>query len=140
MPAIKKPYANRDRKGMVFTEPSRTKQSFKQEADINSILEKYSRTGLIPHYDKPQQYGDYTGVIDYHTAMNKIAEGRSAFEDLPSGIRKRFDNDPGQFLDFIADETNFDELVELGLANAKIPEPGALQPDPPEEPAPAGDD
>ena len=137
---IKKPYAPHDRERINFPEPSRTKQSFKQEADINTILEKYARTGLIPSYDQPQQYGDYTGVMDYHTAQNKIAEGKSAFADLPSKIRKRFDNDPGQFLDFIYDEENFDEMVELGLARAKIPDVVPVEPGPQEPPADAGGD
>ncbi len=113
---FRKPYEPRERVQIDFPNPSRTKQAFKDEADINRILDKYHRTGLIPTYDQPQQYGDYTEVMCYHTAQNKIAEGKTAFENLPSKIRKRFHNDPGQFLDFIYDETNLPEMVELGLA------------------------
>jgi Chlamydia-phage Chp2 scaffold (Chlamy_scaf). len=135
---FKKPYEPRERLQVKFPNPSRTKQAFKQEANINTILDKYHRTGLMPTYDQPQQYGDYSGVMDYHTAMTKIAEGKSAFADLPSKIRKRFDNNVGAFLDFIHDESNLDEMVELGLARARPkPEPEAPVSEP--EPASAGD-
>lgn len=135
---FKKPYEQHERYRIAFPNPSRTKQAFKDEADINRILDKYNRTGLLPTYDKPQQFGDYSGVIDFHSAQNKIAEGRTAFAELPSNIRKRFQNDPGQFLDFIYDEANLPEMIQLGLAKAK-PAIHLDNPEPEPEPAPAGD-
>ena len=43
------------------------------------------------------------------------------FEELPSQIRKKFNNDPAQFLDFVQNENNKDALYEMGLALAPIP-------------------
>uniref|UniRef100_UPI004048DAE2 hypothetical protein n=1 Tax=Shewanella sp. TaxID=50422 RepID=UPI004048DAE2 len=136
---FKKPYEERERVQITFDEPSRTKQAFKDEANINRILDKYNRTGLMPQYDKPQVYGDFTQVVCYHTAQNKIAEGKQAFAELPSDLRKRFNNDPGQFLDFIGDpESNLDEMVKLGLARIR-PQSDTAKEAPAPEPAPAGD-
>jgi hypothetical protein len=39
------------------------------------------------------------------------------FEDLPSSIRSRFENQPSQFLDFVHDENNLQEMQQMGLLN-----------------------
>lgn len=134
-PVIRKPYDAHDRVKYTSNLPSRTKQSFADESNINTILRKYHQTGFFPYYDKPQLYGDFTNIHDYHTAHNKLIEANNAFNALPSNIRKRFENSPAQFLEFIAEPSNHDEMVELGLAIAK-PKP---DPAPKPEPAPAGD-
>lgn len=95
--------------------PSRTKQSFAAECDINNIMARYLNTGLITHENTRQAlYGDATGV-DYQSAQNFIAAANSEFQALPSAIRSRFDNDPALFLDFIHDEKNLPEMAELGF-------------------------
>lgn len=93
----------------------RTRQEFKAEADINVIMKRYAATGVLEYLNKKQpQYADVTGR-DYQTAMDLVANARTAFEELPSALRARFANDPGQLLDFIADPENYDEAAELGL-------------------------
>jgi hypothetical protein len=37
---------------------------------------------------------------------------------LPSDIRAKFDNDPGEFFEFCTDPKNADEMVQLGLREA----------------------
>lgn len=106
-----------------FIRPSMTKQSFKDEVDINNIMAKFQKTGAIKHFAKhAPTYGDAT-PIELMDAQNIIANSSSMFEELPSSIRKRFDNDPVKFLAFVQDEKNTDEMVKLGL---KI-QPQALQ-------------
>lgn len=94
----------------------RTKQSMKDETDINLIMAKYQKTGMVNFVNKNQ--GEYLDVpnIDFHEAMNAIKDANNMFGDMPSTIRKRFNNDPGEFLDFVHDPANVDEIYEMGLA------------------------
>ena len=93
----------------------RTKQSFKDEADINLIMERYARTGILEFQQRRQaQYGDFTGY-DYQAAKDLVAKGYSMFYELPAIVRDRFKNDPAAFLDFVANDSNRAEAEKLGL-------------------------
>lgn len=117
---IRKPYT-RTQTQTVNTDPSRTKQSDSEHCEINNIMAKYARTGAINHFNTHQgNYGDATGH-DFQTAMNIVTDAQNMFNDLPSTLRNRFDNEPSQFLDFVNDEANISEMAELGLLNAPIP-------------------
>ncbi len=108
------------------TGESMTKQSFRNESNINIIMAKYAKTGLIDHVKKYEgRYEDVTGVEDYHTSLNRIHAAQAAFMSLPSGVRTKFDNDPGEFLNFVNEPDNLEEMYEMGLA--KRP-PEALEP------------
>ena len=53
---------------------SKTKQDYKEDVNVNFIMEKYQRTKLISHiatYEK--QYGDFTS-LDYQNSMNTMAK------------------------------------------------------------------
>lgn len=122
---IRKPYDPHQRVQVHFTEPSLTKQAMGAETDINNIMRKYEKDGIITHLAKHQgQYGDFSEVVDYHTALNTMIEADDAFASLPSRIRGEFNNDPGKFLDFVHDPKNIDKMVEMGLATAK---PGSVR-------------
>lgn len=115
-----------------------TKQSFRDECDINFIMNKWKRTGeLPPESNKPLHYGDFTNVDDYLTAQNRIIEADQAFLSLPSWMRKRFQNDPNELLRFLSDPANQAEAVKMGLANSPEPDPTPPAPEP--DPPPAGD-
>lgn len=93
----------------------RTKQSFKAEADINNIMARYQKTGVLDFAQKHEpRYGDVTG-LDFEAGMQAIATAKTMFADLPSSVRARFKNDPREFLDFVQDPRNRDEARELGL-------------------------
>lgn len=99
--------------------PSRTKQQFAEECDINNIMARYQITGLITHENRrPAIYADVSGV-DYQAAQNLIAAANSEFQALPSAIRNEFENSPAKFLDFCQDEANFPRMAELGLLSAE---------------------
>lgn len=97
-----------------------TKQSFKKDCDVNNILKKYERTGLIDHVNKFEgKYGDFTSTQDYQSCIDQAIKAEEMFMSLPSSVRKRFDNDPGQFLAFVDNPENLGEMIELGLAKAR---------------------
>jgi len=117
---IRKRYDPSLKVAIAFTKPSKTKQAFKDESDINNILAKYQKTGVLTHVaNKPPGYGDFSNVEDYQTSLNKVLEAQRGFMDLPSSIRARFNNDPGAFLEFTSNPANMGEMVKMGLATAK---------------------
>lgn len=112
----------------MFSLPSRTKQEFKDECDINVLMKRYQKTGLFPQYPGQEpRYVSNIGVPDYQESLNIVMKARSEFESLNSELRKRFDNDPAKFLAFVNDEKNGDELVKLGLRERPAPAPEPVQ-------------
>ena len=106
---------NSDSAKLVFTRPSRTKQSFRDECDINNILRKFNVTGQLPVGSVQPQYGDFSGVTDYQSALNAVMAAQDSFLALPAKVRSRFANDPALFVEFASDEANKDEMRALGL-------------------------
>jgi len=95
---------------------SLTSQSHKEECDINSILKRWERTGVLEHAQRFEgHYGDFTSIPDFHQAQNAIIQAREMFMTLPAKTRKRFGNDPGEFLDFVSDPENKAAMQDMGL-------------------------
>ena len=101
--------------GLACEEPSLAQQHFKDECDINNILRQFNITGLLPEQTLSPRYGDFTGISDYHTALNRVMAAQDEFDGLPAQIRARFDNDPANLIEFLENENNRPEAEELGL-------------------------
>jgi phage internal scaffolding protein len=101
--------------GLACEEPTLAQQHYKEECDINTILQKFSITGILPEAPLSPRYGDFSGVGDYHTALNRVIAAQEEFEALPAQIRARFDNDPAKLIEFLDDEANRPEAEQLGL-------------------------
>lgn len=98
-------------------EPSLTIQEQKKQTDINHILAKYTKTGVIDHISKyDQTYGDVTG-LDYLQMQKQITEVNNMFMDLPSSERKKFDNDPSKFLDYLSQENAIVDMQDGSIDN-----------------------
>lgn len=106
-------------------DPSRAQQQFKEDSDINTIVRRFGLTGELPKDVAVPQSGDFTNVVDFQSALNIVREGEQAFATMPADVRKRFGNDPAEFLAFVHDEKNRDEARRLGLL---MPEPAAPVP------------
>ena len=126
--------------------PSRVQPQFQTESDINVVMKQFERTGMLPQgRTDPPHYGDFTGFSDYHQSMNQIMQAQAGFMELPAAVRLRFNNDPGEFIEFAQNTDNFDEMVEMGLATpdalhgfqeedpASPTEPSSKAPQPPEK-------
>lgn len=101
-------------------EPTLTKQSFKEECDIDVILRRYADTGVIDHVKQFKgEYGSFLDVQDYHTSMNQVVAAQEMFMSLPAQVRARFRNDPAEFLAFCGNPDNQDEMVKMGLATVR---------------------
>jgi phage internal scaffolding protein len=105
--------------GLDCQDPSLAQQHMKDECDINVIVERFGVTGQIPVTPLEPSYGDFSGVSDYHTALNAIRASDEAFMALPAKIRARFDHDPNALLNFLQNEDNRDEAIEIGLIDGQ---------------------
>ena len=118
--------------GLACEEPSLAQQHFKEECDINTILQKFNITGILPEAPLSPRYGDFSGIGDYHSAMNRVLAAKTEFESLPAQIRARFQNDPALLIEFLQDENNRPEAEELGLvekAAAEVLEAAQVTPE-----------
>lgn len=114
-----------------------TAQQFKDECDINVIMRRYQSTGELPVLNQGNaQFLDVSSSLVFQDSMNFIADAQSMFNQLPSFIRDRFYNDPGQFLDFCSNESNRTELAQMGLLTPEATQ-AALNPVPPASPTAA---
>lgn len=121
----------------VFSKPSLTKQSFRDECDINTILKRFNVTGQLPVGSVQPQYGDFSGVTDYQSALNAVMAAQDSFLALPAKLRARFDNDPALFVEFASDEANKDEMKALGLLREETAPAVVLSPSEPVSGEPA---
>ena len=117
MITIKKNLIHNPSEGLTCYTPSKTQQQFKEECDVNNILRNYVSTGVLTHVNEREPiYGDFTEVPkDYGEMINLIHESEEKFASLPSDIRKRFDENPANMINFLQDEKNMDEAIKLGL-------------------------
>ncbi|AXH74858.1 MAG: internal scaffolding protein [Microviridae sp.] len=118
---IKSKYSTKLKISLIFPENSEyTKQEFKDECDINVLMAQYMSTGVMPNLnERSPQYLDCTGM-DFQESMNFVAGAQSIFNDLPSTLRNRFNNDPAEFLDFVHNPANKAEMAELGLLRPDV--------------------
>ena len=112
---------------------SRTKQSFKEECDINKIVDRAAKAGVLQdvlRLPDPANYLDVSSAPDFLSAQNLIIKARSQFDALPAKVRNRFQNDPSAFLAFASDPKNKEGMRELGLLKEEQPKPVKESTDP----------
>lgn len=116
----------------------RTKQSFRDECDMNRIVSRINKTGFIPLEAQSslrrQLYGDFTQApLSLEQAYDIVHRANIAFALLPARLRERFGS-PAGFLEFIEAPENLKEAQDLGLlvknepTPISEPNPGAVKP------------
>lgn len=112
-----------EKTGLFCLDASLTQQQFAEEADINTIVNRFLKTGVLPTPTTFPQYVDFEGVFDYQSAMNLVRAADESFLRMDAKVRARFNNSPQEFLEFFANPENVQEAIRLGLA---IPQPSAV--------------
>lgn len=123
-PFLRTPYnydtiAASDESGVDCKEPTLAQQQFKDECDINNILRQFNITGELPNHPISPKYGDFSGISDYKTALDRVIAADEEFMNLPATLRARFDNEPANLIEFLNDENNRAEAEKLGLTEPK---------------------
>jgi hypothetical protein len=106
----------------VVTNPevvSRTSQSERKHADINFIVAKAKKTGVLASggvlNGRQPSYGDFSSGDDFEQMQLKVARFKSDFELLPSELRNKFENRAELLLDFVLNPENKEKAIEMGL-------------------------
>ena len=106
--------------GVEFPEPSLTQQHFAPECDINNVIARFTKTGVLP--EKPGAfYADFASGMDYRETLDFLRATQEEFLSLPAETRARFNNDPGALIDFVNDPANANRFEEVGLARNSSP-------------------
>lgn len=108
-----------------FTQPSRTKQSFASECDINLIMKKFAKVQGVEYLSKYNgyvggQFGDFSTVTDYRSAIEQVRSAEDVFMRIPAQIRRQFGDDAATFLDFVQNPANKEELIKMGLVKVPV--------------------
>jgi phage internal scaffolding protein len=125
----------RNKKGEIVKRPrkqweweeSKTEQHHEPETNINRIV---ARNGLQLQSDvQALQHMRFDDVQnnDFQEMMNFIIHARESFKDIPSQIRSKFGNDPVQFVDFVQNPENHQQLIDWGLAEQNSPAPAPIR-------------
>lgn len=92
-----------------------TQQQFKDEVDVNNIVNKFDKTGVVTHLNnKTPRYG-FAESLDFKEAMDTVTDASESFDDLPANVREYFNNDPQAFLEGLNDPNHQQILSELGI-------------------------
>jgi len=118
----------------VNTEPSKTDQQWKKSCDVNEIVTRYKKTGQLNHVRANQgTYADVSQIPDLLTSLLQVKKAEEAFLTVPAELRKKLDNDPVQFIEYLQDPKNDDEARKFGL-KPPLPEITTPPTPPPVEP------
>ncbi len=97
----------------------RTKQSFRDECDINLIMQRAAQGGTISHLAKYEgTYSDFSDY-DFFEQTQMLTRGREIFDDLPAELRREFGQSPAAFFQYVNDPENVKTLAEKLPALAK---------------------
>lgn len=113
-------------------EPCVVQQQFAQEVDVNTIVKRFAG-GPPPVARLDGVYGDFTGVTDFESALERVEAARRSFMSLDPEVRERYGNDPGRFVaaaQGIDDPEKLEALVRPRHAAPVVPEgsPPAVSP------------
>lgn len=106
-----------EHKGVIFPSDSLVQRHFQQECDVNFIVDRYVKTGVLSHVSEiPPVFADVSDVPDdLMQSYDKIYAAEQAFMQLPSKLRKELDNDPARLGAWLQDENNRNAAIEYGL-------------------------
>lgn len=108
------------RTGTYNDEPSLTKQEFKEETDINVILERFMRGGDAPPPVLPEHFMDLTQRPTYFDVAQRIAEANKTFYMLDAETRAKHLNDPNRWADEVVQATNRGDKAALEALGIEV--------------------
>lgn len=129
-----------------YTKPgvSMTEQHHARACDINAIMAKYIKTGVIEHISKYEPTFADVSQLDFKQALDTVCRVESEFYDLPAFVRDHYDNDPQNYINAITTPEGLKELKSLkppGMNYNRDGSPAVEAPTEPEKAAepPKGD-
>lgn len=105
-----------------------TQQHMQDSTDINKIVDKYNRTGVLQSgkaSGKKPMFVRLDGM-SFHEMLIKVQETQGQFAALPAKVRKRFANNPENLLRFLESKENLQEAIDLGLVDRDDVDPAKI--------------
>lgn len=99
----------------VYKKPgqSLTEQHHARSCDINTIMAKYIKTGIIEHVNNYEPtFGDVSG-LDFKKAMDTVALVKSEFANMPAYVRDHFNQDEAAYLEKVSTPEGVQELKNI---------------------------
>lgn len=133
---IRNKFSQYERKAFVAKGEDPAQQHFREEVNINNIIAKYNKTGLITHVSKTRKrFGEFKDFADLLPDLDRVTKAHQAFDDLPATIRNEFGNSIEGFFKFIQNPANNEQCVKWGIFDPPKKEVGdstLSRPKPPE--------
>jgi len=86
----------------VFGE--RTKQSYKDECDINMILKRFGVTGTVEANVRTPLQADFVASMTFQDAMNAMVSARESFDKMPDAGTCRWDSQKVELINAVIGE------------------------------------
>lgn len=120
--------------GVECRDKSLARESERDACDINFIMKRYEKTGVLPEAVREGFFADVTAIGDYRSVRDRMIVAEQVFMQLPAVERAKYENDASVFMDFASDAANAEELRRLGLlpglaADPKVAEGSVVVPD-----------
>lgn len=98
----------------INNEPSRTIQDFKDEVDVNNIIDRFTKTGQLSHISQtPLVYKDSTELpADLQGSISFIKQVEEKYEQLSKKMKKQFKS-VQEFYSYVTDPNNKNALSDL---------------------------
>lgn len=107
---------------LTILDESKTQQHMRDECNINKIISRYVKTGLVDHLNQNKAFYADLPNLDYREAYEKVFQAEEAFSSLPSELRNYLDNDPAQFVDWMQSGEDMEMKRKYKLVNEQAPE------------------
>lgn len=90
-PVHNDPYGKRARPAIKWPKDAKgAKQGFRKECDINFIVARHMKTGVMPLPQGEPRYLDTVGLTDFQELQNLRAAVETRFEEQPEEVRQEF--------------------------------------------------
>lgn len=109
---------------LYCTTKGRTDKDQAPHLNVNNIVKRYNDATMLPL--ARAAFGQYRDVVDapsYEAGLNIVANANEMFAQLPSDVRKRFGNNPAEFLRAYDDPEQKAYLQKLGVLPPEAPTP-----------------
>lgn len=106
-----------DRTALFCTDPSLAKQEFKDDTDINKIMERILQGQQMPIV-MPEHFLDLSGRETYFEMQTRLTNTKAMFYQLNADLRAQYLNDPARWADAVvaaANAGNGEALENLGI-------------------------
>lgn len=122
VPKIRSAYDGSRVRRTVGEGPSMVREAFKDECDINQIVQRYAAGAQMPPRPGDALYADVSGLSDYKSAVDQVLAAYANLDAMPEKARALLKNDPEGFRHALLNATQSEDLVALGILKAPTEE------------------